>query len=184
MPQTALLVIDLQMEFALRAAAGKPRSTPQAEAEVAGLLALFRARGLPVLHVHHDDPHPKSGFRLGTPGGAVMPCAAPVEGEAVFVKHGSSAFVGTGLADHLHTRGISRLVVVGAAADYCVSSTVRMGSDLGFRMVLVPDAVFGFGTKGPDGQEHDAETVLSVTLGALGGFARLAPAAAVANLLD
>lgn len=87
--QAALLVIDCQMEFARRTAAGIPRSNLGAEARIAGAIALFRAQGLPVLHVHHDDPNPKSGFRLGTPGGASLPCAAPLAGEPIFVKHGS-----------------------------------------------------------------------------------------------
>lgn len=181
---TALLVIDLQMEFTRRTEAGLPRSNPGAEARVAEMLALFRARGLPVIHVHHDDPNPASGFRLGSPGGQVMPCAAPVSGEAVFVKHGSSGFIGTWLQDHLTANGITRLVVVGAAVNYCVSSTVRMAANLGFKVAVVSDAVFGFGQTGPDGVAHGPDTVLSVTLGTLGaGFARVMPAAEVAASL-
>lgn len=174
--QAALLVIDCQMEFARRTAAGIPRSNLGAEARIAAAIALFRAQGLPVLHVHHDDPNPKSGFRLGTPGGAPLPCAAPLAGEPIFVKHGSSAFVGTGLEAHLRHAGIERLVIVGAAVNYCVSSTVRMAANLGFAAVLVQDAVFGFGLTGPDGTQHSAETVLSVTLGSLAEFATLVSA--------
>lgn len=74
---TALLVIDCQMEFARRTAASIPRSNPKAEAAIAKIIALFRAKALPVLHVHHDDHSPKSGFRLGTPGGMPMACAVP-----------------------------------------------------------------------------------------------------------
>lgn len=170
---TALLVIDCQMEFARRTAAGIPRSNPGAETRIAEVLALFRAKGLPVIHIHHDDPHPKSGFRLGTPGGAVMPCAAPLPGEVAFVKHGSSAFIGTGLEAHLRAQGITRLVLVGAAINYCVSSSLRMAVNLGFKVLLPQDAVFGFGLTGPDGTAHSAETVLSVTLGTLADFAKI-----------
>ena len=42
---TALLVIDMQMEMAHRTEAGRDRANPQAEAHVAGLLALPRADG-------------------------------------------------------------------------------------------------------------------------------------------
>jgi nicotinamidase-related amidase len=171
--KTALLVIDCQMEFARRTAAGIPRSNPQAEARIAETLALFRAKGLPVVHIHHDDPNPRSGFRLGTPGGAVMPCAAPQPGEACFVKQGSSAFVGTGLEAHLHSLRISRVVLIGAAINYCVSSSLRMAANLGFDVLLPQDAVFGFGITGPDGVAHSPETVLSVTLGTLADFAKI-----------
>ena len=73
---TALLVIDMQEGMATRTRAGRPRANPQAEEHVAALLALFRARGLPVVHVHHDDPDPAAPFRKGTPDGAPMACAA------------------------------------------------------------------------------------------------------------
>ena len=46
---TALLVIDMQMEMAHRTQAGRDRANPLAEAHVADLLTLFRARGLPVV---------------------------------------------------------------------------------------------------------------------------------------
>lgn len=170
---TALLVIDCQMEFVRRTATGIPRSNRGAEAHISSAIGLFRTLCLPVLHVHHDDLNPRSGFRLGTPGGEVMPCAAPRLGEPTFVKHGSSAFIGTGLEAHLHEAGIARLVIVGAAVNYCVASTVRMAANLGFSVVLPQDAVFGFGVTGHDGVKHTPDTVLSVTLGTLAEFATL-----------
>lgn len=178
---TALLVIDCQMEFARRTAAGIPRSNPGAEANIASLITAFRGKGLAVLHVRHDDPNPKSGFRLGTPGGEVMPCAQELPDEPVFVKHSSSAFAGTGLDTYLHTSGVTHLVILGAAVNYCVASTVRMASDLGFSVSLVQDAVFGFGLKGPDGVRHGPETVLSVTLGTLAEFATIVSATAISD---
>ena len=82
---------------------------------------------MPVIHVHHDEPGTPVAF--GQPGGAVMECALPVAGETVLVKSRSSAFTGTGLDDHLKAQGIERLVVVGAVAAFCVTSTVRWASD-------------------------------------------------------
>jgi nicotinamidase-related amidase len=166
-------MIDCQMEFARRTAAGIPRSNPDAESAIAGLLTMCRSKGLPVIHIHHDDPDPASGFRLGTPGGVPMPCAMPSANEPVFVKRGSSAFIGTGLEAHLRAAGITELVIVGAAVNYCVASTVRMAANLGFSVRLPQDAVFGFGLAGPDGQEHSPQTVLSVTLGSLAEFAEI-----------
>ncbi len=180
---TALLVIDCQMEFARRTAAGIPRSNLMAEARISETLALFRARDLPVIHIHHDDPNPNSGFRLGTSGGEVMPCATPLPTETCFVKRGSSAFVGTELEAHLRAAGISRLVLIGAAVNYCVSSSLRMAVNLGFKVILPQDAVFGFGITGPDGVAHSAETVLSVTLGTLADFARITTTGALPTLL-
>lgn len=181
---TAVLVIDLQEEFTRRTRAGWPRSAPTAEDRVAQVLDWARGAGLPVIHIHHDDPNPASGFRLDGPGGAPMPCAAPRAGETVVVKHQSSAFAGTGLDSLLAEHGIDRLVVMGAAINYCVSSTVRAARDLGVAVLLVEDAVFGFGIPLDTGAEVDADTILRATLATLGaGFARRVRAADLPGLV-
>ncbi len=181
---TALLVIDLQQEFTRRTLAGLPRSNPGAEAQVARLLAAFRQKGLPVIHVHHDDPRPTSGFRMDKPTGAVIPEVAPLAREVRFVKHTSSAFADGALAAHCTAQGITDLIVTGAAVNYCVASTVRAARDLGFATTLVQDAVFGFGVTAPDGQAIDPDTVLSVTLGTLcPDFAQITTTAAVLQTL-
>lgn len=181
---TALLIIDMQMGMAERTASGRPRANPRAEEHIAALVALFRARGLPVVHVHHDDVDPTSPFRKGLPSAAPMPCAEPAPGEVVFWKSGSSAFAGTGLDAHLRRQGIDRLVLVGAVAAFCVTSTCRSASDLGFEVILPGDALIGFDLPAHDGGRIDAETVLRVTLSLLASdFARLVMADQVAGLV-
>ena len=157
-----------------RIRAGRPTATPDSPDRIAALLAAARAQGLPVIHVLHDDPHPDSPFRKGLPGAEPMPCAIPQVGETVFWKHGSSAFAGTGLDPHLKSLGITELVVAGAVAAFCVTSTVRMASDLGYRVLLPQDALLGFDLPAHDGGVIDAGTVLRVTLSLLGAdFATL-----------
>jgi nicotinamidase-related amidase len=48
------------------------------------------------------------------------------------------------LANYLRKNGIDNLIVTGAVAGFCVNSTVRAGSDLGFTMTIVRDAILGF----------------------------------------
>ena len=183
--KTALLVIDMQMGMASRTASGRPRANPEAEHHVAALLALFRARGLLVVHVHHDDPNPASPFRRGQPEGAPMPCALPVSPEVVLWKSTSSAFAtATGLEALLRREGISRLVIVGAVAAFCVTSTTRQAADLGFEVILPGDALIGFDIPAHDGGRIDADTVLRVTLSLLGAdFARLVTTDQVAGMV-
>lgn len=177
----AVLVIDMQEGMADRIRAGRPTAIPAAPDRIADLLADARARGVPVLHVHHDDPDPASPFRKGQPAGAPMTCAAPLPGEAVLWKHGSSAFHGTGLAALLQGMGVTELVVAGAVAAFCVTSTVRMASDLGFRVLLPQDALLGFDLPAHDGGRIDAATVHRVTLSILGAdFAQLTTVAELA----
>ena len=177
----AVLVIDMQEGMADRIRAGRPTATPDAPDRIAALLADARSRGLPVIHVLHDDLHPESPFRKGAPGAEPMPCATPLQGETVLWKHGSSAFHGTGLDAHLKDRGITELVVAGAVAAFCVTSTVRQASDLGYAVLLPQDALLGFDLPAHDGGRIDAETVYRVTLSLLGAdFARLTTVEALA----
>ena len=170
----AVLVIDMQEGMADRIRDGRPTATPDAPDRIAALLAGARATGTPVIHVLHDDPNPASPFRKGEPGAQPMPCAIPQRGEAVFWKHGSSAFHGTGLDAHLRSQGITDLIVAGAVAAFCVTSTVRQASDLGFRVLLPQDALLGFDLPAHDGGRIDAGTVFRVTLSLLGAdFATL-----------
>lgn len=164
---TALLIVDMQMEMANATAAGRPRVNPQAEDNVAKLLAGFRAANLPVVHVMHDDPRPESKFRRDLPSGLPMPCAAPLPEEKLFWKTGSSGFVGTGLADYLHDQQITDLVIVGGVAAFCVNSTARSAANLGFRITVVEDALIAFAMPARGGGDLDAAVVLEVTLSAL-----------------
>lgn len=177
----AVLVIDMQEGMADRIRSGRPTATPDAPDRIAALLAAARDRGMPVIHVLHDDPHPDSPFRKGRPGAEPMPCAVPQTGETVLWKHGSSAFHGTGLDAHLKAQGITELVIAGAVAAFCVTSTVRQASDLGYRVLLPQDALLGFDLPAHDGGSIDAGTVFRVTLSLLGAdFATLTSVEALA----
>lgn len=179
---TALLCIDMQMGMAERIASGRPIANAGAEDRIAALLALFRARGLPVVHVHHDEPG--TPFAKGLPSGEVMPCAAPLPGETVLWKSRSSGFAGTGLEAHLLQEGIDRLVIVGAVAAFCVTSTTRAASDLGFEVILPGDALLAFDIAAHDSGRIDPDTVLRVTLSLLGSdFAQLVRTDEVARLV-
>lgn len=163
----ALLIVDMQMEMANVTAAGRPRANPDAEENIASLLAAYRDAGLPVVHVLHDDPRADSKFRRDLPSGQPMPCAEPLAGEKIFWKTGSSGFVGTGLAAHLQAKGITDLVIVGGVAAFCVNSTARSAANLGFHIQVVEDALIAFAMPARNGGDLDAEVVLEVTLSAL-----------------
>ena len=173
---TALLIVDMQMEMANVTAAGRPRANPDAEDKIAALAEAFRGADLPVCHVMHDDPRPESKFRRDLPSGQPMPCAVPAVGEAVFWKTGSSGFVDTELADHLRENDISRVVIVGGVAAFCINSTARSAANLGFDVFVAEDALIAFALPARHGGDIDAEVALEVTLSALhAGFGRVLP---------
>src|SRR6185503_21228689 len=90
-----------------------PRNNPMAEANIAALIAAWRAAGAPVIHIHHESPHPSGLLRWGTPGNAPKPEAMPIAGEPIYRKSVNSAFIGTSLEADLRKRGIDTVAIVG-----------------------------------------------------------------------
>ncbi len=166
-PSIALLLIDVQQ--GLDTPELGQRSSPDAENNMARLLEAFRARGLPVIHVAHDSIEAGSRLRPELPGNSWKSEVLPHPGEAQFRKNVNSAFVGTGLEDHLRERRIERLVIVGLTTDHCVSASTRSASDLGFDVTLVADATAAFERSGYDGVFYSAEQIHRVNLVSLDG---------------
>jgi nicotinamidase-related amidase len=169
MMKTALLVIDVQMALAHEDASGAERSCPEAEDNIASLLEKFRTSGDTIIHIHHHGTDSDDPFHPDAPGSAVQPVAAPAPGEAVVIKTGSSGFVGTRLQTILQEAGIKRVILCGATGNHCVESTTRSAADLGLQPVYAADAVWAYGTTGPDGMSHKANVIHSVSMATLEG---------------
>ena len=181
-PNSALLVIDVQQ--GLDHPKYGRRCNPEAEGNIARLLAAWRKAGWPVVHVQHLSTSPDSPLRPDSPGVAIKPEAAPHEGEVLFQKRVNCAFIGTDLEAHLRARGVRSLVLVGLTTDHCVSSTARVASDLGFETHVVDDATAAFELEGHDGQRFSAEAVHAVSLVTLKDeFARIVSTAGVLSAL-
>ena len=159
---TALLVVDVQSGF------DDPkwgsRNNPDAEINIANLIAAWRETGRPVFHVMHDSLSPDSPLRPGTPGNALKAEAEPRAGEALYRKTVNSAFIGTSLEADLRRAGINTLVVVGLTTNHCVSTTVRMAGNLGFETYLVSDATATFDRAALDGRIRPAAEVHAAAL--------------------
>lgn len=174
---TALLIIDMQMLMQHRLDSGREHVNPQTPENIAALAAAFRAAGKPVLHVRHRETDPDSPMHPDAAGYPPMPCAEALEGEPVFIKNTSSAFASTDLESWLHETGIAQLYVTGAVAGFCVNSTVRAGSDLGFKISVVRDAVLGFDLPGSG---LSAQVIFDVTMAHLASdFAGMTDTAAL-----
>lgn len=160
-----LMIVDVQkaIDADYHAAVG-PRNHPQAEANIAKLLAAWRRAKRPIIHIRHDSTFATSAYRPGQPGNEFKPDVAPKPGEVVIAKRTNSAFIGTELERHLRTSGFDTLVITGVATNNSVEATVRMAGNLGFRTFLVDDACFTFAARDYRGALRTADEVHAMSL--------------------
>ncbi len=145
------------------------RNNPNAEENMARLLAAWRKISRPVYHVQHLSLAPASPLRAELPGCEIKDEVRPLAGEPLFQKHVNSAFIGTELEQTLRAHGYESLVIVGLTTPHCVSTTARMAGNLGFHTTVVSDATAAFDVTGPDGRRHSAEEIHAVSLAVLHG---------------
>lgn len=167
--KAALVVIDMQRDFiepgGFGATLGNDVSRLTAIVPtVAALIALFRGRGLPVVHTREahrpdlsDCPPAKRlrgspGLRIGDegamgriliagePGNQILPELAPLPGEIAIDKPGKGMFWATGLHETLQAGGIAQLVFAGVTTEVCVQTSMREANDRGYECLLVTDA--------------------------------------------
>ncbi len=163
MGTTAFLIIDIQNDYFPGGLFPLP-GAEEALANAERLLAAFRERKEPVIHVRHESVQPGARFFLpDTEGQKIHPRLAPRPDELVVVKHKPNSFLGTGLDAALRERGVETLVICGMMTNMCVDAGVRAAADLGFACVLIHDACaaadlcFG-GIDVPAAQVHAAFT--------------------------
>ena len=68
------------------------------------------------------------------------PGFGPQGDEPLITKSVNSAFIGTDLDLRLKRLGAKHVVAFGISTDQCVSTTIRTGANMGWDMILVPDA--------------------------------------------
>lgn len=164
-----LIVIDLQEAMRSECLPDWPWANPDAPAQAARLLGHARGAGWRVIHVHHAADDPSDGFHPVNPLSAAMAEVAPRPGEEIVVKTGSSAFIGTDLAQRVAG---AALVICGGEANMCVESTMRMAGNLGHAVTVVADALVCFPRRAVGERVFPPDLVLDMSLAKMRGFAR------------
>ena len=162
-----LIVIDVQE--AIDDPRWGPRNNLEAEANIAALIAAWRAEDLPIVHVRHDSVEPASPYAPHGRGHCFKPCAAPVHGETVIGKNANSAFVGTGLEDLLDDIGATTLVICGVLTPNSVEATARHAGNLGYQVFVVGDACWAVDKTDLRGKVWLADDVHALSLAHLQG---------------
>jgi nicotinamidase/pyrazinamidase len=164
-PTTALLVVDVQNDFADRNGTlyvdGAEETVPFINAEIA------RAQAAGARVFHTQDWHPESTPHFqkdggiwpvhcvqGTWGAELHPdlvVGGPIVRKGSNGEDGYSGFtmrdavsgetIPTPLGDMLAAAGVTQLVVVGLATDYCVKSTVLDGRERGYPVTVLQNGI-------------------------------------------
>ena len=165
----ALLLIDIQEGLDESEFWGGSRNNISAEDNCRKILDFFRQHNLPLFHIQHSSTNPQSPLYPGKKSQRIKSIVSPKDDEIVIVKSTNSAFVNTELEKLLKEKDIDELVVVGLTTDHCVSTTVRNGADLGYKVVLISDATATYAKTGIDGKVYPAELIHTTAIASLQG---------------
>ena len=169
MPDTALLIIDIQNDY-FPGGAMELEGSDAAGAKAAIAIKSFREKNLPVIHVRHLSVRPGATFFIpGTKGAEIHASVKPNGGEAVIEKNFPNGFRGTALEARLNDSGIKNLVVAGMMTHMCVDASVRHAADLGYKVTLLGDAC-ATRAQSYGGETVPARQVHAAFLAALNGF--------------
>ena len=180
-PTTALVVVDVQNDFADPAGGLYVQDGEQVVPAVNAEVEAATAAGAPVLYT--QDWHPQSTPHFAKDGGtwpvhcvqgtwgAELHPDLLVHGDVVRKgEHGEDGYSGftmrdpvtgdtvpTPLAQALRERGVERLVVLGLATDYCVRATALEGRELGWPVTVPWGAVRAVDLQPGDGERTREE---------------------------
>ncbi|KAF7314901.1 putative isochorismatase family protein [Mycena indigotica] len=136
---SVLIIIDAQNEYVV----GELLITNLATSRpaIAALVERYRASGNPVIHILHKVAEGYPAFTPGTTLAEEFDELRPVAGEVTIEKIHPGAFTQTTLKQELDKLGRNKIVLVGYMAHACVSTTAREGSQEGYDVFVVEDAI-------------------------------------------
>jgi len=169
MPDTALLIIDIQNDY-FPGGTMELEGAEAAAAKAGDAIRKARASGMPVIHIRHLSTRPGATFFLpGTRGAEIHSFVAPEKGETVLEKNFPNGFRGTMLQKRLDQLDAKNLVVAGMMTHMCVDATVRHAADMGYKLTLLGDAC-ATRAQSYGGENVPARQVHAAFLAALNGF--------------
>jgi len=132
----ALLVIDIQNAFLPYM---DEKDKKMGMEGINYFIALFRAKGFPVICVYHTDPN--SGPKPDSEAFAFPKTVAILPDDPMIVKNHPSAFKKTELDKLLKAKGCNTLFLCGLSAVGCVLATYHGAQDLDYEAFMLKDAL-------------------------------------------
>ena len=109
-----------------------------------------RSKNIEIIYVQHiESPEAQTSEDW-----QLSPLLNRQENEKVFQKRYNSIFKETGLKEYLDQQGIEQLVLCGMQTEYCVDTSVKVGFEYGYKLIIPEGAVTTF-----DGEDIPAETL-------------------------
>jgi nicotinamidase-related amidase len=135
---TAVLVIDVQRGLFCTEPA--PFEAEAVVARINTVIAKARRAGAPVIFIQHDGEPGGEDVVPFTEGGKLHSKLEIRPGDPVIRKTTGDAFYGSTLEAELRSRGITTLLLIGYATDFCVDATLRSAASKDFGIIVVADA--------------------------------------------
>ena len=130
----ALLIVDMQVGCF---AGEPPRFDPEGTVQrINALAAATRAEGV-VVFIQHTAA--EDGFTRGSEAWQLLPTLDIRPEDIVMEKAACDSFLETGLDAMLTERGVSEVIIVGCATDFCVDTTIRSAASHGYSVVVAKD---------------------------------------------
>jgi nicotinamidase-related amidase len=129
--RSAVVVVDVQ-----KGVVAEAHLRDEVIAAIGALVNKARAAKVPVLWVHHSDDELVHGSEAWQWAEGL----SPRDDERQLDKHYNSCFEGTGFEAELEALGITRLVLAGAATNWCIRATAYAALERGYDLSLVADA--------------------------------------------
>jgi nicotinamidase-related amidase len=129
--KAALLVVDVQTGVMSDA-----WDAPRIIKNITVAIEKARSQGIPVIWVQHSSKE----LVYGSPDWQLVPELSPAEGEVRIYKQFNSSFEEPALEETLARLGATRIILAGAATNWCIRATAYAALDRGYDLTLVKDA--------------------------------------------
>ena len=130
----ALLIVDMQVGCFT---GEPPRLDPEGTVRrINALVAAIRGKSV-VVFIQHTAA--EDGFPRGSEAWRLVPALDIRPEDIVVEKAACDSFLETGLDAMLKERGVSEVIIVGCATDFCVDTTVRSAASHGYAVVVPSD---------------------------------------------
>lgn len=150
--KSALVVVDAQVGVL-----GPLWESQRVVSNLERLVTKARAAGSLIVWVQHSDDE----LKFGSDPWKLAPNFVPTPHEIVVHKKHNSSFARTELDQMLKSRNIGRIVLAGAATNWCIRATAYAAVDRGYNLTLVGDAHSTESMTFRDGRVVTAESIVT-----------------------